>query len=113
MAPNTTPTNQPTKSSGLSRAAIVIVAGGFGWIGGNFSTPTDTLPTKIGITAGHLMVLVTLAVLAAQLFSSRPSNRAHRGVTIVACLALASVVGHHRLRPHPPEPQRFRSAQLR
>jgi hypothetical protein len=36
-------------------AAIVIMATGFGWVGGNFSTATDTLPAKSAITLGHLI----------------------------------------------------------
>lgn len=53
------------------------------------------------------MVLAVLKVLAAQLFSSRPSNRAHRGVTIVACLAIASVVGTTGFALTHPNPNAF------
>jgi len=31
-------------------AAIVIMATGFGWVGGNFATATDTLSVKLAIT---------------------------------------------------------------
>jgi hypothetical protein len=39
----------------LGMAAIVIMAAGYGWVGGNFSTATDTLPVKLAITLGHLI----------------------------------------------------------
>jgi hypothetical protein len=31
----------------LGIAAIVVTATGFGWVGGNFSTATDTLPARL------------------------------------------------------------------
>ena len=36
-------------------AAIVIMATGFGWVGGNFATATDTVAVKLAITVGHLI----------------------------------------------------------
>jgi hypothetical protein len=34
----------------LGMAAIVVMATGFGWVGGSFSTATGTLPVKLAIT---------------------------------------------------------------
>ena len=39
----------------LGMAAIVIMATGYGWVGGNFATATDTLLVKLAVTAGHLV----------------------------------------------------------
>src|SRR6266851_3203198 len=38
------------------------MAAGFGWVGGNFSTSTDTLPVKAAITLRHLIFPLALAL---------------------------------------------------
>jgi hypothetical protein len=72
----------------LGMAAIVIMATGFGWVGGNFSTATDTLPVKLAITAGHLIFPAALAVLAGLLTANPRSRATRRAVTAVAWLGV-------------------------
>jgi hypothetical protein len=76
----------------LGMAAIVIMATGFGWVGGNFSTATDTLPVKLAITLGHLIFPAALAVLAGLLVGNPGSPAARRAVTAVAWLGVLFVV---------------------
>jgi hypothetical protein len=72
----------------LGMAAIVIMATGFGWVGGNFNTATDTLPVKLAITLGHLLFPAALAVLAGLLVANPKSPAARRVVTAVAWLSV-------------------------
>ena len=72
----------------LGMAAIVIMATGFGWVGGNFATGTDTVPVKLAITAGHLVFPAALAVLAGLLTAHPGSPAARRAVTGVAWLGV-------------------------
>ena len=73
----------------LGMAAIVVMATGFGWVGGNFSTATDALPVKLAITLGHLIFPAALAVLAGLLTANPGSPAARRAVTAVAWLGVA------------------------
>jgi predicted permease len=75
----------------LGMAAIVVMATGFGWVGGNFSTATDTLPVKLAITLGHLVFPAALAVLAGLLTANQESPAARRAVTAVAWLGVLFV----------------------
>jgi len=68
----------------LGMAAIVIMATGFGWVGGNFSTATDTTLVKLAVTAGHLIFPAALAVLAGLLAAHPGSPAARRTVTAIA-----------------------------
>ena len=88
----------------LGMAAIVIMAAGFGWVGGNFATATDTLPVKVAVTLGHLIFPLALALLAGQLIASPASAAARRGVTVVAWLSVLFVVvstGYALAHPNP------------
>jgi hypothetical protein len=91
-------------TSGLGMGAIVIMAAGFGWVGGNFSTSADTLPVKVAITLGHLIFPLALALLAGLLATSPASAPARRGVTVVAWLGVLFVVvstGYALANPNP------------
>ena len=79
----------------LGMAAIVIMATGFGWVGGNFATGTDTVPVKLAITAGHLVFPAALAVLAGLLTAHPGSPAARRAVTGVAWLGVSQVCDQH------------------
>jgi len=72
----------------MGMAAIVIMATGYGWVGGNFSTATDTLPVKLAVALGHLIFPAALAVLAGLLAANPRSARARRAVTAVAWLSV-------------------------
>ena len=88
----------------MGMAAIVIMAAGFGWVGGNFSTSTDTLPLKIAITLGHLIFPLALAVLAGLLIANPGLAAARRGVSVVAWLSLLFVAvstGYALANPNP------------
>ena len=85
-------------------AAIVVMAAGFGWVGGNFATSTDTVPVKVAITLGHLIFPLALALLAGLLIASPASAAARRGVTVVAGLGVLFVVvstGYALADPNP------------
>jgi predicted permease len=85
-------------------AAIVVMAAGFGWVGGNFSTSTDTLAVKVAVTLGHLIFPLALALLAGLLIASPASAPARRGVTVVAWLSVLFVVvstGYALANPNP------------
>lgn len=91
-------------TSRLGMAAIVIMAAGFGWVGGNFSTSTDTLPVKVALTLGHLIFPLALALLAGLLIASPASAAAQRGVSVVAWLSVLFVVvstGYALANPSP------------
>jgi predicted acyltransferase len=88
----------------LGMAAIVIMATGFGWVGGNFSTATDTLPVKLAVTLGHLILPAVLAVLAGLLAAHPRSPAARRAVTVVAWLGVlfaAVSTGYALANPNP------------
>ena len=88
----------------LGMAAIVIMATGFGWVGGNFSTATDRLPVKVAITVGHLIFPGALAVLAGLLAANPGSPPARRTVTAVAWLSVlfaAVSTGYALANPDP------------
>ena len=88
----------------LGMAAIVIMATGFGWVGGNFATGTDTVPVKLAITAGHLVFPAALAVLAGLLTANPESPAARRVVTAVAWLSVlfaAVSTGYALANPNP------------
>jgi hypothetical protein len=88
----------------LGMAAIVIMAAGFGWVGGNFSTATDRLPVKVAITVGHLIFPGALAVLAGLLAANPRSPAARRAVTAVAWLSVLFVAvstGYALANPDP------------
>jgi len=72
----------------LGMAAIVIMATGYGWVGGNFSTASDTLPIKLAVTLGHLIFPAALAVLAGVLAANPGSAAARRAVTAIAWLSV-------------------------
>lgn len=96
----------PAVRAGLSlgMAAIVVMATGFGWVGGNFSTATDTVPVKLAVTLGHLIFPVALAVLAGLLAARPGSAAARRAVTAVAWLGVLFVVvstGYALANPNP------------
>ena len=85
-------------------AAIVVMATGFGWVGGNFSTATDRLPVKVAITVGHLIFPGALAVLAGLLAANPGSPPARRTVTAVAWLSVAFAavsMGYALANPNP------------
>jgi hypothetical protein len=85
-------------------AAIVIMATGFGWVGGNFATATDTMPVKLAITAGHLIFPAALAVLAGLLAANPASPAARRVVTAIAWLSVLFAVvstGYALANPDP------------
>ena len=91
-------------ASRLGMAAIVIMAAGFGWVGGNFSTSTDTVPVKVAITLGHLIFPLVLALLAGLVIAAPASAAARRGVTVVAWLSVLFVVvstGYALANPDP------------
>ena len=75
----------------LGTAAIVVMATGFGWVGGNFRTATDTLPVKLAVTVGHLIFPAALAVLAGLLTANPRSPAARRAVTAVAWPVIVKV----------------------
>ena len=85
-------------------AAIVIMATGFGWVGGNFATATDTVAVKLAITVGHLIFPAALAVLAGLLAANPGSPPARRTVTAVAWLSVlfaAVSTGYALANPNP------------
>ena len=85
-------------------AAIVIMATGFGWVGGNFATATDTVAVKLAITVGHLLFPAALAVLAGLLVANPKSPAARRVVTAVAWLSVlfaAVSTGYALANPDP------------
>jgi hypothetical protein len=98
---------QPSADGGMSplgMGAIVIMAAGFGWVGGNFSTATDALAVKVAITLGHLAFPVALAVLAGLLIANPHSPGVGRAVTIVAWLGvlfMAVSTGYALANPDP------------
>lgn len=101
-----TPEGAPagTAALRLGMAAIVIMAAGFGWVGGNFSTATDTMPVKVAITLGHLIFPVALALLAGLLAVNPKSVATGRTVTAVAWLSVLLVVvstGYALAHPNP------------
>jgi hypothetical protein len=77
--------------SKLGAAAIILMAGGFGWIGGNFP-PAGTWPFVLIITLIHFVPVAALIALAPYLFSTRPAAWAWYGVHVVACFGLLSIV---------------------
>ena len=88
----------------LGMAAIVIMATGYGWVGGNFATATDTVPVTLAITAGHLLFPAALAVLAGLLAANPGSPAARRTVTAVAWLGVlfaAVSTGYALANPDP------------
>jgi len=88
----------------LGMAAIVIMATGYGWVGGNFATVTDTMAVKLAITAGHLIFPAALAVLAGLLTAHPGSAAARRTVTAVAWLGVlfaAVSTGYALANPDP------------
>ena len=88
----------------LGMAAIVIMATGYGWVGGNFSTATDTVPVKLAITAGHLIFPAALAVLAGLLAANPASVATRRAVTAIAWLSVlfaAVSTGYALANPNP------------
>ena len=88
----------------LGMAAIVIMATGYGWVGGNFATATDTLLVKLAVTAGHLVFPAALAVLAGLLTANPGSPAARRAVTAVAWLGVlfaAVSTGYALANPNP------------
>ena len=94
-------------TSRLGMAAIVIMAAGFGWVGGNFSTSTDTVAVKVAITLGHLIFPLALALLAGLLIASPASTTARRGVTAVAWLGVLFVVVSTSYALVNPDPDAF------
>ena len=85
-------------------AAIVIMATGFGSVGGNFATATDTVAVKLAITVGHLIFPAALAVLAGLLAANPGSPPARRTVTAVAWLSVlfaAVSTGYALANPDP------------
>ena len=103
-----TPTpEQPSANSAISRlgmAAVVIMAAGYGWVGGNFSTATDSLAVKVAITLGHLALPVALAVLAGALIANSRAPGARRAVTGIAWLSVLFVAvstGYALANPNP------------
>jgi len=72
----------------LGMAAIVIMATGYGWVGGNFATATDTLLVKLAVTAGHLVFPAALAVLAGLLAAHPGSPPTRSAVTAIAWLSV-------------------------
>jgi hypothetical protein len=110
MKPVLEPQSAAPRAEGVSRlgmAAVVIMATGFGWLGGNFSTSTDTLSVKIAIALGHLILPAVLALLAGPLAGHSPSPGARRGVTIVAWLAILFVAGSTAYALANPNPNAF------
>ena len=101
------PTLEHTPASRVApfgMAAIVIMATGFGWVGGNFATATDTVPVKLAITGGHLIFPAALAVLAGLLAANPGSPPARRTVTAVAWLSVlfaAVSTGYALANPDP------------
>ena len=101
------PTLEHTPASRVApfgMAAIVIMATGFGWVGGNFATATDTVPVKLAITGGHLIFPAALAVLAGLLSANPNSPATRRGVTAVAWLSVLFVAvstGYALANPDP------------
>jgi hypothetical protein len=88
----------------LGMAAIVIMATGFGWVGGNFSTAADSLPVELAVTVGHLIFPAALAVLAGLLAADPRSLAARRAVTAVAWLGVlfaAVSTGYALANPNP------------
>ena len=101
-----TPEQAPARTAAqrLGMAAIVIMAAGFGWVGGNFSTATDTLPVKVAIALGHLIFPVALALLAGLLAVNPRSVATGRTVTAVAWLSVLFVAvstGYALAHPNP------------
>jgi hypothetical protein len=85
-------------------AAIVIMATGFGWAGGNFATATDTVPVKLAITLGHLLFPAALVMLAGLLAANPRSPAARRAVTALAWLGVlfaAVSTGYALANPDP------------
>lgn len=104
MEPQTAITTASRATSRLGMAAIVIMAAGFGWVGGNFTTSTDTLPVKVAVTLGHLIFPLALALLAGLVIASPPSAAARRGVSVVAWLGVLFVLvstGYALANPDP------------
>lgn len=88
----------------LGPAAIVIMATGYGWVGGNFATSADSLPVQVAITLGHLIFPFALAVLAGLLAAVPGSPAARRAVTAVAWLSVLFVAvstGYALANPDP------------
>lgn len=97
-------TTASSATSRLGMGAIVVMAAGFGWVGGNFSTSSDTLPVKVAIALGHLVFPLSLALLAGLLIASPDSASARRGVTVVAWLSVLFAVvsvGYALANPNP------------
>jgi hypothetical protein len=91
----------------LGMAAIVIMATGFGWVGGNFSTATDTTLVKLAVTAGHLLFPAALAVLAGLLAANPGSAAARRTVTAIAWLGVLFVAVSTGYAVANPDPNAF------
>jgi hypothetical protein len=77
--------------SKLGAAALILMAGGFGWIGGNFP-PAGTWPFVLIITLVHFVPVAALIALAPSLFFPRPAAWAWYGGNVVACFGLLSIV---------------------
>jgi hypothetical protein len=77
--------------STLGAAALIIMAGGFGWIGGDFP-PQGPGIFILTITLVHFAPLLALILLAPPLFTTRPAHGARYGVTAVACFGLLSIL---------------------
>ena len=104
MECNPASTTAGRATSRLGMAGIVIMAAGFGWVGGNFATSSDTLPVKVAITLGHLIFPLALALLAGLLMASPAAAAAGRAVTVVAWLSVLFVVvstGYALADPNP------------
>ena len=104
MEPAPAVTTAGRAASRLGVGAIVVMAAGFGWVGGNFTTSTDTVLVKVAIAVGHLVFPLALALLAGLLFASPAAAAARRGVTAVAWLSVLFVVvsaGYALANPDP------------
>ncbi len=91
---NTTMTNTITVVSKLKIVAVVLMAAGWGWIGGNF-TP---LGASIWNYLAHCISIVLLLIISMQMFrmsDSRQQPAAHSGRVNIAMsiFAIVSIIG--------------------
>lgn len=94
-------------TSRLEAAALLILASGWGWIGGNFSQPDFAIGTQILITALHALPCLIAVVLGALYLVAPAASWGRTGVTAFALLSAVALAVIIPLGVTNPDPNSF------
>lgn len=94
-------------SSRLEASGVLILACGWGWIGGNFSQPNFAIGSQILITGVHLLPCVAVVLLGALLLSPPPRAWARPGLSILSLLSTIALGVIVALGVSNPDPNSF------